>query len=85
MRRLMCVLLLGFGMGASAFATEPTIEELLDATDDVNRGESSQSTVEMQVKKIRSYGFCLRPRMRGPPPSRWATTCGTTFPRSTEP
>ena len=38
---------------APVFAVEPTIEELLDATDDVNRGESSQSTVEMQVKTKR--------------------------------
>ncbi|MGB0637755.1 MAG: outer membrane lipoprotein-sorting protein [Myxococcota bacterium] len=37
----------------SAFAAEPTIEELLNATDDVNRGESSRSTVEMQVKTKR--------------------------------
>ncbi|MAY81774.1 MAG: outer membrane lipoprotein-sorting protein [Deltaproteobacteria bacterium] len=36
-----------------AFAAEPTIEELLNATDDVNRGESSQSTIEMQVKTKR--------------------------------
>ena len=53
MRRLMSVLLMGLLFGASAVAAEPTIEELLDATDDVNRGESSQSTVEMQVKTKR--------------------------------
>ena len=32
---------------------EPTIEELLDATDDVNRGASSKSTITMQVKTKR--------------------------------
>ena len=32
---------------------EPTIEELLDATDDVNRGASSKSTITMQVKTMR--------------------------------
>ena len=36
-----------------AEAAEPTIEELLDATDDVNRGESSTSTITMQVKTKR--------------------------------
>ena len=40
-------------LGVPAIAAEPTIEELLDATDDVNRGESSTSTVEMQVKTKR--------------------------------
>ena len=34
-------------------AAEPTIEELLDATDDVNRGASSKSTITMQVKTKR--------------------------------
>ena len=53
MRRLMCGTLVGLFLGTSAVAAEPTIEELLDATDDVNRGESSQSTVEMQVKTKR--------------------------------
>ena len=37
----------------TAFAAEPTIKELLDATDDVNRGQSSTSTIEMQVKTKR--------------------------------
>lgn len=36
-----------------AAAEEPTIEELLDATDDVNRGASSTTTIEMQVKTKR--------------------------------
>jgi hypothetical protein len=34
-------------------AAEPTIKELLDATDDVSRGESSVSTIEMHVKTRR--------------------------------
>lgn len=37
----------------SQAAAEPTLEELLNATDDVNRGESSYSVVEMQVKTAR--------------------------------
>jgi len=40
-------------VGPPVFAAEPTIKELLDATDDVNRGESSRSTIEMQVKTKR--------------------------------
>ena len=43
----------GMGTSAQSTAAEPTIEELLDATDDVNRGESSKSTVTMQVKTKR--------------------------------
>ena len=35
-----------------AFA-EPTMEELLDATDDVTRGASSHATIEMEVKTSR--------------------------------
>jgi outer membrane lipoprotein-sorting protein len=42
-----------FVASTPAFAAEPTIEELLNATDDVNRGESSRSTIEMQVKTKR--------------------------------
>jgi len=38
---------------SSAWAAEPTIEELLDATDDINRGASSKSTITMQVKTKR--------------------------------
>ncbi len=41
------------GSGGEVFAAEPTIEELLDATDDVNRGASSKSTITMQVKTKR--------------------------------
>jgi len=40
-----------FGTGL-AFA-EPTMEQLLDATDDVTRGASSHATIEMQVKTSR--------------------------------
>lgn len=38
---------------ASAQPAEPTIEELLKATDDVSRGESSIATIEMHVKTAR--------------------------------
>jgi len=48
------MLLLG---GAPAFAEEPadepTVEELLDATDDVARGESSKAVMKMDVKTKR--------------------------------
>jgi len=37
----------------SALAADPTVEELLAATDDVARGESSRATVEMHVKTSR--------------------------------
>jgi len=32
---------------------EPTIEELLDATDDIQRGNSSRAVIEMHVKTSR--------------------------------
>jgi hypothetical protein len=51
MRRLISVLLLAFS--TTALADEPSIEELLDATDDINRGASSITTIEMQVKTAR--------------------------------
>jgi hypothetical protein len=51
MRRLLIALLLT--VSAPALAAEPSIEELLDATDDINRGESSITTIEMQVKTAR--------------------------------
>jgi len=38
---------------AAAFAAEPTIEELLDATDDFARGQSSVATIQMHVKTKR--------------------------------
>lgn len=37
----------------TAFAADPTVEELLNATDDVLRGESSRAVVEMHVKTSR--------------------------------
>ncbi|MCB9673519.1 MAG: outer membrane lipoprotein-sorting protein [Alphaproteobacteria bacterium] len=42
-------------LSAPAFAeeTEPTIDELLDATDDIQRGESSRAVIEMHVKTSR--------------------------------
>ena len=51
MLRLLTTLLLS--ISAPALAEEPSIEELLDATDDINRGESSITTIEMQVKTAR--------------------------------
>ena len=55
MKRIVTLLIAALAAGAPAWAldTEPTIEELLDATDDINRGISSISTVEMQVKTKR--------------------------------
>ena len=47
------VAVLWLSSGGEVFAAEPTIEELLDATDDVNRGASSKSTITMQVKTKR--------------------------------
>jgi len=51
MRLLITALLLT--ISTPALAEEPSIEELLDATDDINRGESSITTIEMQVKTAR--------------------------------
>lgn len=39
--------------GVPAFAGEPTLEQILNATDDAMRGESSHATVEMYVKTDR--------------------------------
>lgn len=44
------VLSLVLGSGVVRAAPEPTIEELLTATDDVTRGKSSEAVVEMHVK-----------------------------------
>ena len=46
-------LLVGLGLSASASAAGPTVEELLDATDDFSRGSSSHGTMTMQVKTDR--------------------------------
>jgi hypothetical protein len=40
-------------LASLALAADPTVEELLNATDDVLRGESSEATMEMQVKTAR--------------------------------
>lgn len=45
--------LLALGLAGGAWAEEPTLVELLDATDDINRGASSIAVVEMQVKTSR--------------------------------
>jgi hypothetical protein len=37
-------------LAAAVLAAEPTVEELLDATDDVSRGASSHAVLEMYVK-----------------------------------
>ena len=44
---------LPFVVGLAHGADEPTVEELLDATDDVARGESSEAVMQMQVKTDR--------------------------------
>lgn len=46
-------LTLGLGWLSTAWAAEPTIEELLLATDDFARGDSSTATTEMYVKTAR--------------------------------
>jgi len=38
------------GQSKTALAADPTINELLDAADDVQRGDSSHAVIEMQVK-----------------------------------
>lgn len=50
MMRTLVLFLLTAG---SAVAAEPTIDELLVATDDIQRGESSQAVMSMQVKTDR--------------------------------
>ncbi|NCG21288.1 MAG: outer membrane lipoprotein-sorting protein [Rhodobacterales bacterium] len=40
-------------LAATALAADPTVEELLNATDDVMRGESSVGVIEMHVKTAR--------------------------------
>lgn len=52
MKHSILIAALAWAVSAVA-AAEPTIEELLDATDDVNRGASSKSTITMQVKTKR--------------------------------
>ena len=46
-------LLVGPCLAAPALAADPSIDELLDATDDIQRGQSAHATVEMQVKTDR--------------------------------
>ncbi len=48
MMRLFLALLLGFS--GPALAETPTIEDLLNATDDAQRGASSQGVMSMHVK-----------------------------------
>ena len=49
---VLVAMLAGVGSG-SALAAEPTVEELLRATDDAARGDSSVATVVMEVKTSR--------------------------------
>ena len=53
MRRALTLPLLALLAGAPALAGEPSVEELLDATDDVTRGTSSVAEVSMRVKTAR--------------------------------
>lgn len=51
---MMWVLMAVFGgLPAFADAPDPLVEELLRATDDTNRGQSSMAVIEMQVKTAR--------------------------------
>lgn len=52
MKSLLAVLL-GLCLTGPAQAADPTIDELLDAADDIQRGESSHAVIEMQVKTDR--------------------------------
>ena len=53
MNTRLIALMLGLGSVSTAWAADPTIEELLLATDDVVRGESSVASTEMYVKTAR--------------------------------
>lgn len=53
MNTRLIALMLGLGSVSAAWAADPTIEELLLATDDVVRGESSVASTEMYVKTAR--------------------------------
>ena len=53
MRWLPLVAVLAFVLPGVAQAEDPTIEELLNAVDDSNRGESSQGRMTMNVKTRR--------------------------------
>jgi outer membrane lipoprotein-sorting protein len=50
MRRFLGTIAGMFLLSMSAFAADPSVEELLEATDDVGRGSSSAATMVMQVK-----------------------------------
>jgi outer membrane lipoprotein-sorting protein len=53
MRTLLSVLALSVGLTTPALAAEPTILELLEATDDAARGQSSEAVMTMAVKTNR--------------------------------
>ncbi len=52
-RRLILAVLGGLALSGSALAEAPTLEELLNATDEVARGEASKAVIEMHVKTKR--------------------------------
>lgn len=68
---------LGIWFASPAQAAEPTIEELLEATDDVARGLSSEAVVEMHVKTER-YARTMKMQM-------WAQGSERTLIRILEP
>lgn len=53
MKRTLAALLLSLAAASPALAEPPSLEDLLNATDDVTRGESSVATVTMNVKTER--------------------------------
>lgn len=71
------LLLIGALWAAPAAAAEPTIDELLRATDDITRGASSDATVEMHVKTA-SYERTMKMRI-------WAAGAEKTLIRILEP
>lgn len=77
MARRLPSLLLGLLLAAPARAAEPTLDELLNATDDVARGEQSVATIEMYVKTA-SYERTMKMRA-------WARGTDRTLVRILEP
>lgn len=65
------------GALAPAYAADPTLEELLETTDDITRGNSSVAVVEMQVKTAR-YERTMRMQI-------WARGADKTLIRILEP
>lgn len=57
------VLALALLLGAPARAAEPTVEDLLESTDDMTRGSSSDAVVEMHVKTA-NYDRTMKMRIQ---------------------